>query len=85
MSYMQTDTLFPCHKTITSKTDESVKLTNEKVKNGTYKLCRGYVESMIKSCNCPKDPELKKILLEVRSDLSDDSMSIFQFKTHHKL
>ena len=83
LAYMQTDTLFPCHKLLPDHYDKHVSDINKLVNNGTYKLCRGYAESMIKSCNNPKNPELKAILVSTKSNLSENSMSMWNFKEHH--
>jgi len=83
-SMMQnSEQLFPCHM---MQTDD---LTNdeviEKIEIGELKLCRGYVESLVKSCKMPK---FNNILLEARKivkeqGLSENSMSMHQFQKYH--
>lgn len=83
-NFMNGEALFPCHKMVEGDelTQAEVK---EKILSGELKLCRGYVESMVKSCKMPK---FNKILLEARAlvkeeGLSADSMSIFEFIKYH--
>jgi len=78
---MSSESLFPCHKTI-AKT-MPVSDANKLVVAGTSKLCRGYIESMIKSCKVPRSPELNDIVQGVKSDMSEDSMSMMDFMWHH--
>ena len=82
---MQTqEVLFPCHMML--KEEMSVQQAQKAVEAGEIKLCRGYVESLIKSCKMPK---FNKLLIETRTNvkeegLSEDSMGIWDFKTHHE-
>jgi hypothetical protein len=76
---------FPCHKMVNNDNLTQVEVEN-KILNGDMKLCRGYVESIIKSC---KSPYINKLLVKAINEvkvigLSDDSMSIWEFKKHHE-
>lgn len=79
------ETSFPCHKMMTENNLTQTE-ADKAIKNGSMKLCRGYVESIIKSA---KSPYMNKILVqaiaEVRAEgLSEDSMAIWDFKKYHE-
>lgn len=82
--FMNHEGLFPCHKMVEGDelSQEEVK---EKIESGELKLCRGYMESMIKTAKMPK---FNKLLLQARAlvkeqGMSADSMSLFEFAKHH--
>lgn len=78
------DILFPCH--IYLQNDIFIEHINEKVLSGEYPLCRGYAECMIKSAKSPRSGELRRLLIQqVRDNLSDNSMTIWEFMEHHDL
>ena len=82
--FMQTDTLFPCHKVLPNEFSKTPAETSEHVKQGDFALCRGYAESMIKSCVSPKNKDLKNLLEKVREEgISEHSMSMCDFEKHH--
>lgn len=77
--------LFPCHMMMKSGNMELAEV-QEAIENGELKLCRGYVESIIKSAKMPK---FNKMLIEARANvksegISEESMSIWVFKKHHE-
>ncbi len=81
---MEAEIMFPCHKTM-SGGDITVEEAQQFIKNGKMKMCRGYLESMIKSAKMPK---FNKELIEYREvvkaeGLSEQSMSIHEFVTYH--
>jgi hypothetical protein len=83
-SFMRAEISFPCHKMVGEQID--VFKVNDKIQSGEMKLCRGYVESIIKSA---KMPYMNRILIEavkqVKADgLSEDSMPMWDFKKHHE-
>jgi hypothetical protein len=83
-AFMRAEVSFPCHKMVVEQID--VFTANYKVQSGEMKLCRGYVESIIKSA---KSPYMNKVLVEavkqVRGEeLSEDSMAMWDFKKHHE-
>ena len=67
------------------KHDTDLNSVQAKVRAGKLKLCRGYAESMIKSCKVPRDFEFKQLLQNLKGEMSPDSMSIFEFIDHHTL
>jgi hypothetical protein len=80
------DALFPCHLMMTDG-DMTQGEVNEAIINGEMKLCRGYVESLIKSC---KMPRTNKLLIEARAlvkaeGVSEESMSMYEFKNYHNI
>lgn len=78
--------LFPCHMMM-SDNDMTFIEVSESIKEGKLKLCRGYVESMIKSCKLPRhNTILINAILHVKKEgISKNSLSIQDFKNHHKL
>ena len=77
------EALFPCHLMIDENLSQEE--AEEKIISGEMKLCRGYVESMKKSC---KSPRTNKLLIEalniVREEgVSSDSMTIWDFMKYH--
>lgn len=84
IDYHRMEVSFPCHKV--TPTDMDVKQTHEAIQNGSMHFCRGYVESVIKSCKMPLNPLLKEAIEIVKKDgLSDDSMSIHEFVKNHTI
>jgi len=84
MTFMRNEVSFPCHKMV----DENISVdkANKLINSGEIKLCRGYVESIIKSA---KMPFMNKNLLEAiklvkEQGLSENSMAIWDFKKHHE-
>ncbi len=79
------EVLFPCHKMM-GEDNLSIEDAESAIENGEMKLCRGYVESLIKSCKMPK---YNKFLKEAREavkeeGISEESMAIWDFKKHHE-
>jgi hypothetical protein len=85
MTFQRTETSFPCHKMMTQE-NLSPTQVDRAIKNGDMKLCRGYVESMVKSCKSPfANKFLIEAIAEVKAEgLSEDSMAIWDFKKHHE-
>lgn len=80
--FMNNEILFPCHKLVT--VDMSLIEASELIQQGKLRLCRGYVESMIKSCKLPKNLEFQKVINQIKvEELSYKSMAIWDFTTHH--
>jgi len=83
VEFMGDDVLFPCHLDMPEhglQREES----NEAVYNGEMKLCRGYAEMLIKSCKMPREWEFQDVLESIKQDMSETTMSIFEFMKHHK-
>lgn len=81
---MDQEIMFPCHMTM-SDGDLTIEKAQIQIQNGNLKLCRGYIESMIKSAKMPK---YNKYLLEIRRKIkeegvSENSMSINEFLNYH--
>lgn len=85
ISFQREETSFPCHKMMTDS-DLSQSQADKAIKNGGMKLCRGYVESIIKSCKSPfMNKTLVQAIAEVKAEgLSEDSMAIWDVKKHHE-
>lgn len=83
IKFMSFDASFPCHKMI--KKDLSVDEVTKAIEKGEMKLCRGYVEMLIKSAKSPKNNNflVEAIKLVKEDGLSENSMSIFEFTEHH--
>lgn len=83
-NFMDSEALFPCHKMMPDE-DLDQDEVQELIKNGELKLCRGYMESMIKSCKMPKHNKTlsEAIALVKEQGLSDKSMDIRQFIKYH--
>lgn len=81
---MNAEVMFPCHMLMTEG-DITVEEAQEAVQSGEMKVCRGYMESMIKSAKMPKfNKELIKYREAVKAEgLSEESMSMFEFAKHH--
>ncbi len=82
--FVSNEALFPCHLTL-SDDDLDQDEVETGIKNGDMKLCRGYVECVIKSA---KSPRYNKLLIEEidkvkKEGLSENSMPIWEFKKHH--
>jgi len=86
LNFKNAEASFPCHMQMTDG-DLSVEQTQQAIDKGEMKLCRGYVEFVIKSCKqVTKNEQLAKAIEEVKADgLSDHTMSMFEFFKHHKL
>lgn len=83
VKFYANEILFPCHKYVSEDTD--VDTVQNLVRTEALPLCRGYAESYIKSCKVPKNLQFKQLLNETKSNLSNCSMSIFEFKSFHSL
>ncbi len=84
VDFMNREDLFPCHMMMP---DENLDQSDveKMIKNGELKLCRGYVESIIKSAKLPRN---NKFLLDAmkcvrESGVSENSMPIWEFVKHH--
>lgn len=78
------DILFPCHMMMPDE-DIPVDQLQDRIMSGELKLCRGYIESYIKSCKMPRS---NKLLIQIRAEvkaegLSEESMSLHQFNKYH--
>ena len=77
---------FPCHM---SMDDEGVDVDDVLgiIEKGEMKLCRGYIESIIKSAKMPYHNKqiVEAVKLVKEQGLSEDSMSIWEFRKHHTL
>lgn len=84
--YINNEALFPCHKMMLED-DMNQEEVKESITSGEMKLCRGYVECVIKSCKSPKyNQELKDAIAQVKSEgLSADTMAVWDFEKHHKI
>jgi hypothetical protein len=84
IAIMRDEVSFPCHKLVNS--DMTDLQADKLIKSGELKLCRGYVESIIKSAKSPfMNVELIKAIQYVReSGLSENSMPIWEFKKYHE-
>lgn len=81
--FQNADALFPCHMTMPDK-DMTLDQVGEEIKNGGLRLCRGYTESLIKSCKRPKDKFLATAVEQVRKEgVSEESMAMWDFEKHH--
>ena len=85
--YMSSEVSFPCHMQMPDVDTLSPEACKEAIANGEAKLCRGYVESIIKSCKSIRDNEQLKEAIEIvkAQGLSDKSMPIWEFVQHHSL
>lgn len=82
-SFQRGDALFPCH--MMHGDGLSFDEVEDAISSGELKLCRGYVESIIKSAKLPMNPMLLKAMKIVKEQgLSEDSMAIWDFKKHHE-
>lgn len=83
-SYMNNEALFPCHLML-SEESLSQEDVQDKIESGELKLCRGYVESVIKSAKSPRyNKHLIEAIAKVKSEgLSDETMAIWDFRKHH--
>ncbi len=84
--YMRHEALFPCHMMMKDG-DMNQAAVQTAIEEGKLKLCRGYVESIIKSA---KSPFRNKFLVQAVKDvkaqgLGENSMDIMEFRTHHTL
>lgn len=81
--FMHHEISFPCH--LTTKENFTPEEANEAVAKGELKLCRGYVESIVKSCKMIHDnPTLNKAVEMVKAEgTSENSMAIWEFIKHH--
>lgn len=85
LNVMQWEWAFICHLMIDE--DMTWDVAKKKILDGEKKMCRGFVESIIKSCQSPKHSDLlKACIAEVREKgLSDESMAKWDFVKHHTL
>jgi hypothetical protein len=83
--FMNNEVLFPCHMMM-SEESLSHEEVQDKIQNGELKLCRGYVESVIKSAKSPRyNQTLKDAMVKARAEgLSDETMPIWDFIKHHE-
>lgn len=81
--FVGADFMFPCHKLV--QEDMEADKVTELVVSGELKLCRGYVELLVRSCKLPRDERLHSVMLGISGALSDDSMSLIEFVGHHKM
>lgn len=81
---MNQEGLFPCHMLMPDQ-DMNQYQVNRAIETGELKLCRGYIESMIKSGKLPRYNQLLKDEIDrVKTDgLSENSMPIWEFIKHH--
>jgi len=84
--YVTHEGLFPCHKTVKGESLDQTEV-QEALAEGKSVLCRGFVESMIKSGKMPKySAVLKEAIRKVKEQgLNGDSMSMFDFAKHHTI
>jgi len=82
--FMNMELLFPCHMLV--KGTMSAQDAHDAIAAGEMRLCRGYVESMAKSCKSPRDREFAEVVKSVKeAGLSSNSMSIFEFQKYHTI
>lgn len=83
-NFMNGEVSFPCHMTMKNG-DMSPQETQDAIASGELRMCRGYVESMIKSCKSPyRNKQLVAAIELVREQgLSDNTMSMNDFFEHH--
>lgn len=85
--FMDAEKSFPCHMLLTEE-DISWEEAQERIEVGTMKLCRGYVESYIKTCQSPKyNQQLKDAIKEVRETggVSESTLSKREFVKYHTI
>lgn len=84
-NFMSHEGLFPCHKMVEGD-DLSQEEVQEGIMSGEMKLCRGFMESMVKSCKSPRNNKLlmEAIALVKEQGLSENSMSMFEFRKYHE-
>lgn len=84
IEFVTNEGLFPCHKMVKGD-DLDQDEVEEKIESGEMKLCRGFVESIIKSAKSPRyNQTLIEAMKEVRAEgTSPESMAIWDFKKHH--
>lgn len=82
---MDQDVMFPCHMMMKEE-DLTIDEAQEKIINGELKLCRGYIESIIKTCKMPINKHLLEVRRKVKEEgVSDSSMSIHNFIKYHTI
>lgn len=86
INFQRNEISFPCHKMM-PKNDLTQLEVDKAIKNGEMKLCRGYVESVIKSA---KSPFMNQTLIEAityvkKQGMSEDTMPIWDFKKYHEM
>jgi hypothetical protein len=86
-NYMTNEVSFPCHMQMPDVDTMTPEACKEAIEKGEAKLCRGYVESIIKSCKSIRDNEQLKEAIEIvkAQGLSDKSMPIWEFVKHHTI
>ena len=85
INFMNAEASFPCHMQMTDGSLD-IEQTKEAIEKGEMKLCRGYVECVIKSAKSPyKNEQLVEAIKLVKEEgLSENTMDIFEFLEHHK-
>ena len=85
VDFQSNEAFFPCHKMMTEN-NLSQEDVRSAIMDGKMKLCRGYVESIIKSAKSPKfNSILKEAITIVKAQgLSKESMAIWDFIKHHE-
>jgi len=81
--YITSSVFFVCHKYIKADMDNDSCM--KAVLNGELPMCRGYMECMVKSAIVPRNADLAVIRSVIKHELSDDSMSMMEFRQHHDL
>ena len=86
VDFQNNDVSFPCHKVMTDG-DNSLDKVQKMFDNNELYFCRGYVESFIRSAKMPRtNTKLKEAIDIVRKEgLSDNGMSMHEFRKFHKL
>jgi hypothetical protein len=86
IDFMNAEVSFPCHLQM-SDGELNIDQTKRAIDKGEMKLCRGYVELIVKSAKSPyKNEQLVEAIKDVKENgLSDNSMDIFEFFEHHNL
>ena len=76
---------FPCHKMMKEgcNSDE----TKKAIDTGEMKLCRGYIECLIKSSKMPyKNEQIVEVIKIVQKEgVSEKSMDLHEFTKHHNI
>ena len=83
--YMNAEVSFPCHMQMPNVDQMSPEQCKEAIDKGQAKLCRGYVEMLIKSCKAIRSNGqlIRAIKLVKEQGLNDDTMPIWEFFKHH--
>jgi len=83
-TFQRNDGLFPCHKMVEGDGLSQAEVSKA-IEAGEMKMCRGYVESIVKSAKLPqKGSALYEAYLTVKAEgTSEKSMTIWDFEKHH--